>query len=136
MNWFAYKGFLCSETRNLENHSLGFALHFKLKDCNAWRIQIVRFAQGQKPRSRYLRLCCDAYKVPLVQSDHCSSGLIKLHRDTTSFTRVCRPKSSSETRSYCKCRNRSLSVLLYTLIPLFLLCFTALLSSPTRRKKI
>ena len=118
MKWFAYKGFLCVlKTWNLENHSLGFALHFKLRDRNAWRIQIVRFAQG--------RLCCDACKVPVVQPDHCSSELIGLHRKTTSFTRVCGSKSREETRSCCKCRNRSLSVLLYTLIPLFLLfhCF-------------
>ena len=81
------------------------------------------------------RFCCDACKVPVVQPDHCSSELIGLHRKTTSFTRVCGPKSREETRSCCKCRNRSLSVLLYTLIPLFLLCFTALLSSPTKRKK-
>lgn len=69
-------GFCVLKTRTLENYSLGFALHFKLQECNAMRIQIIRYARSRKPRSRYLRLCCDACNVPVVQSDQFPQGCL------------------------------------------------------------
>ena len=127
--------FCVLKTRTLENYTLGFAYHFKLQACDAVRTQIGRFSRTRKPRLRYFRLCCDACNVHVVWSDQYSSSLSGPHRDTTSSLPFEGPKRGN-TDILSVPEALVFTVLLYTLIPLFLLCFTVLSSSPTRRKKI
>lgn len=94
--------FCVLKTRTLENYSLRTAMRwgFKSSDLPRRRSNDKDICDSVVMRVRFLWFS----QTTAPQDGPCRTGA------TTSFTRVCRPKTSDETRTCCKGRSRSLSL--------------------------